>query len=104
MKLYKRIDDESSNEFNKYLGMLKKFVIDNNAVAQDKGLEAVLAFLEAASPSISGRLVSNISALCTRVSPTISALAKNLTIRGRWSIRFALQFNFRNPVYVVFLK
>lgn len=37
--------------------MLKKFVIDNNAVAQDKGLEAVLAFLEAASPSISGRLV-----------------------------------------------
>lgn len=78
MKLYKRIDDESSNEFNKYLGMLKKFVIDNNAVAQDKGLEAVLAFLEAASPSISGRLVSNISALCTRVSPTISAyLAQN---------------------------
>ena len=37
--------------------MLKKFVIDNNAVAQEKGLEAVLAFLEAASPSISGRLV-----------------------------------------------
>lgn len=56
-KLYKKIDDESSNELNKYLGMLKKFVIDNNAVAQDKGLEAVLAFLEAASPSISGRLV-----------------------------------------------
>ena len=40
--------------------MLKKFVIDNNAVAQDKGLEAVLAFLEAASPSISGRLVLSI--------------------------------------------
>lgn len=57
MKLYKRIDDENSNEFNKYLGLLKKFVIDNNAVAQDKGLEAVLAFLEAASPSISGRSV-----------------------------------------------
>lgn len=37
--------------------MLKKFVIDNNAVAQEKGLEAVLAFLETASPSISGRLV-----------------------------------------------
>ena len=57
MKLYKKIDDENSNEFNKYLGMLKKFVVDSNAVAQDKGLEAVLAFLEAASPSISGRLV-----------------------------------------------
>ena len=58
--------------------MLKKFVIDNNAVAQDKGLEAVLAFLEGASPSISGRLVSNISALCSRVSAIILAyIAKN---------------------------
>lgn len=55
VKIYRKIDDESSNEFNKYLGMLKKFVIDNNAVAQEKGLEAVLAFLEAASPSMSGR-------------------------------------------------
>lgn len=55
VKIYRKIDDESSNEFNKYLGMLKIFVIDNNAVAQEKGLEAVLAFLEAASPSISGR-------------------------------------------------
>lgn len=57
VKLYKKIDDESSNEFNKFLGMLKKFVVDNNAVAQEKGLEAVLAFLEAASSSISGRFV-----------------------------------------------
>ena len=57
VKIYKKIDDENSNEFNKYLGMLKKFVVDNNAVAQDKGLEAILAFLEGASPSISGRLV-----------------------------------------------
>lgn len=56
VKNYKKIDDENSNEFNKYLGMLKKFVVDNNAVAQDKGLEAILAFLEGASPSISGRL------------------------------------------------
>ncbi|XP_078348745.1 cytoskeleton-associated protein 5-like isoform X2 [Oculina patagonica] len=62
VKLYKKIDDESSNEFNKYLGLLKKFVIDNNAVAQDKGLEAVLAFLEAASPSISGRVAGDIIA------------------------------------------
>lgn len=62
VKLYKRIDDENSNEFSKYLGMLKKFVIDNNAVAQDKGLEAVLAFLEAASPSISGRVAGDVIA------------------------------------------
>ncbi|XP_022781710.1 cytoskeleton-associated protein 5-like [Stylophora pistillata] len=62
VKIYKKIDDESSNEFNKYLGMLKKFVIDNNAVAQEKGLEAVLAFLEAASPSISGRVAGDVIA------------------------------------------
>ena len=55
MKLFRRIDDEGSNEFNKYLGMMKKFVIDNNAVAQEKGLDAVLAFLESAAPSLSGR-------------------------------------------------
>ena len=60
VKLFKRIDDESSNEFNKFLGMLKKFVIDNNAMAQEKGLEAVLAFLEGASSSISGRFVSDV--------------------------------------------
>ena len=60
VKIYKKIDDENSNEFNKYLGMLKKFVVDNNAVAQDKGLEAILAFLEGASPSISGRLVLSV--------------------------------------------
>ena len=60
VKIYKKIDDENSNEFNKYLGMLKKFVVDNNAVAQDKGLEAILAFLEGAAPSISGRLVLSV--------------------------------------------
>lgn len=32
VKIYKKIDDENSNEFNKYLGMLKKFVVDNNVV------------------------------------------------------------------------
>ncbi|KFM68160.1 Cytoskeleton-associated protein 5, partial [Stegodyphus mimosarum] len=35
----------------KYLGLLKKFVIDSNAVAQEKGLAAVLAFIENAACS-----------------------------------------------------
>lgn len=68
VKLYKKIDDENSNEFNKYLGMLKKFVVDINAVAQDKGLEAILAFLEAASPSISGRLVLSVWPVINMIS------------------------------------
>ncbi|KAK3923770.1 Protein mini spindles [Frankliniella fusca] len=45
-KLFNKIDDEKSPEWNKFLGLIKKFVIDSNAVAQEKGLEATLAFVE----------------------------------------------------------
>lgn len=43
------IDDEKSPEWNKFLGFIKKFVVDSNAVAQEKGLEAALAFIENAA-------------------------------------------------------
>ncbi|XP_058466116.1 protein mini spindles isoform X3 [Malaya genurostris] len=46
VKLFRTIDDEKSPEWNKYLGLIKKFVIDSNAVAQEKGLEAALVFVE----------------------------------------------------------
>ncbi|XP_029730106.2 protein mini spindles isoform X3 [Aedes albopictus] len=45
-KLFRTIDDEKSPEWNKYLGLVKKFVTDSNAVAQEKGLEATLVFVE----------------------------------------------------------
>lgn len=48
-KLFQTTDDEKSPEFSKYLGLIKKFVIDNNAVAQEKGLEAALAYVENAA-------------------------------------------------------
>ena len=48
-KLFQRIDDEKSPEFSKYAGLLKKFVTDNNAFAQEKGLEAAQAFVENAA-------------------------------------------------------
>ena len=38
--------DEKSPEFSKYLGILKKMVTDSNAIAQEKALDAVLAFVE----------------------------------------------------------
>ncbi|XP_033117139.1 cytoskeleton-associated protein 5-like isoform X3 [Anneissia japonica] len=41
--------DSKSPEFTKYLGIIKKFVVDTNAVAQEKGLDATLAFLENAA-------------------------------------------------------
>lgn len=37
IKLFNQIDDEKSPEWNKYLGLIKKFVTDSNAVAQEKG-------------------------------------------------------------------
>ncbi|KAK3702253.1 hypothetical protein QZH41_019815, partial [Actinostola sp. cb2023] len=63
-KLFKQASSETSNEFSKYLGNFKKIVIDNNAVAQDKGLEATLAFLENAAPSISGRVAGDVISGC----------------------------------------
>lgn len=45
-KLFSQLDDEKSPEFGKYMGLVKKFVTDNNAMGQEKGLEATLAFVE----------------------------------------------------------
>jgi len=54
-KLFVTSGDEKSPEFLKYLGLIKKFVVDNNAIAQEKGLEASLAFVE--NYANAGRLV-----------------------------------------------
>ena len=48
-KHFRRIDDEKSSEYSKYAGLVKKFVIDSNALAQEKALEAALAFVENAA-------------------------------------------------------
>lgn len=48
-KHFRRIDDEKSSEYSKYAGLVKKFVIDSNALAQEKALEATLAFVKNAA-------------------------------------------------------
>lgn len=45
-KIFRTIDDEKGPEWNKFLGLIKKFVVDSNALAQEKGLEATLVFVE----------------------------------------------------------
>lgn len=45
-KHFAKITDERSPEFNKFAPLMKKFVTDSNAVAQEKALDAVLAFVE----------------------------------------------------------
>uniref|UniRef100_A0A674AWJ9 Cytoskeleton associated protein 5 n=1 Tax=Salmo trutta TaxID=8032 RepID=A0A674AWJ9_SALTR len=62
LKLFNRIEDEKSPEWGKYLGLLKKFVTDSNAVAQLKGLEAALAYIKNAhvAGKTSGEVVSGV--------------------------------------------
>ncbi|XP_064423215.1 cytoskeleton-associated protein 5 isoform X2 [Latimeria chalumnae] len=62
VKLFQTIDDEKNPEWSKYLGLIKKFVTDSNAVAQLKGLEAALAYIENAhvAGKTAGEVVSGV--------------------------------------------
>ncbi|XP_077066620.1 cytoskeleton-associated protein 5 isoform X4 [Siphateles boraxobius] len=62
LKLFQRIEDEKSPEWGKYLGLVKRFVTDSNAVAQLKGLEAALAYIENAhvAGKTTGEVVSGV--------------------------------------------
>ncbi|XP_014669251.1 PREDICTED: cytoskeleton-associated protein 5-like [Priapulus caudatus] len=68
MQMFARARDDKAPEFGRYLGLLKKFVVDNNIVAQEKGLDAVLSFLENAHHTLSaktvGEVISGIVAKC----------------------------------------
>ncbi|XP_060518402.1 protein mini spindles isoform X2 [Cylas formicarius] len=57
-KLFRHLDDEKSPEYSKYLGLVKKFVTDSNALAQEKGLEATLAYVE--NYGFAGKTVSEV--------------------------------------------
>ncbi|CAK6966389.1 cytoskeleton-associated protein 5 isoform X3 [Scomber scombrus] len=77
LKLFKRITDEKSPEWGKYLGLIKKFVTDSNAVAQLKGLEAALAFIENAH--VAGKTTGEVvSGVVTKVFNQPKARAKEL--------------------------
>ncbi|XP_075694010.1 cytoskeleton-associated protein 5 isoform X2 [Rhinoderma darwinii] len=62
VKLFQKIVDEKSPEWPKYLGLVKKFVTDSNAVAQLKGLEAALVYVESAhvAGKTTGEVVSGV--------------------------------------------
>jgi cytoskeleton-associated protein 5 len=48
IKLFRTQDSDKSPEFSKYLGLVKKFVLDANENAREKALEAILVFVEEA--------------------------------------------------------
>ncbi|XP_051975834.1 cytoskeleton-associated protein 5-like isoform X2 [Xyrauchen texanus] len=62
LKLFQRIQDEKSPEWGKYLGLIKRFVTDSNAVAQLKGLEAAFVYVENAhvASKTTGEVVSGV--------------------------------------------
>ncbi|CAG2168733.1 unnamed protein product [Oppiella nova] len=70
--LFQTLDDEKSPEFVKYAPLIKKFVVDSNAAAQEKGLAAVLAFIE--SYAMAGKYVEGVvSGIVTKclISPKV---------------------------------
>ncbi|KAJ8023557.1 Cytoskeleton-associated protein 5 [Holothuria leucospilota] len=66
VKLFKKLGNEKSPEYSKYAGLLKKFALDSNAVAQEKGLDAILAFQEnaALAPKTCGEVSSAVVTKC----------------------------------------
>ncbi|XP_032674241.1 protein mini spindles isoform X2 [Odontomachus brunneus] len=83
VKTFQCIDDEKSTEWNKYVGFIKKFVGDSNAAAQEKGLEATLAFVEnaAVAGKIVGEVMSGIVSKCIAAPKTkTKELAVQITL------------------------
>ncbi|XP_052066786.1 cytoskeleton-associated protein 5-like [Mytilus californianus] len=65
-KIFSQQTDPKSPEFQRYAGLMKKFVTDSNAVAQEKALDAVLAFVEnaAVASRVCADVVSGVIAKC----------------------------------------
>ncbi|XP_059928012.1 cytoskeleton-associated protein 5-like isoform X2 [Gadus macrocephalus] len=77
LKVFQRIDDEKSSEWGKFPGLIKKFVTESNAVAQLKGLEAALAFVQNAH--IANRLAGEVvSGVVTKVFNQAKVRAREL--------------------------
>ncbi|XP_054929937.1 cytoskeleton-associated protein 5 isoform X1 [Dermacentor andersoni] len=65
-KLFGSITDPKGPEFQKFLPLIKNFVTDSNAVSQEKGLAAVLSFVENAQLAnrICGDVLAGLVAKC----------------------------------------
>ncbi|XP_014295332.1 protein mini spindles isoform X1 [Microplitis demolitor] len=74
------IDDEKSPEWNKFLGLIKKFVVDSNVAAQEKGLEAALTFIENAA--CAGKTVGEVmSGIVNKCIAAPKAKTKDLAVQ-----------------------
>lgn len=79
-KLFRQLDDEKSPEFAKYLGLVKKFVSDSNAMGQEKGLEATLAYIE--NYALAGKTVQEVmSGIVTKCIAAPRTKTKELALQ-----------------------
>lgn len=80
IKIFRGIDDEKAPEWNKYLGLMKKLVVDSHAMAQERGLEATLIFVENAGNA--GKTVGEVvSGLVTKCFSAPKAKIKDLAFQ-----------------------
>ena len=54
-KSFSTAGDEKAPIFSNFQGLVRKFATDSNAIAQEKGMDAVLAYVENASSNMIGR-------------------------------------------------
>uniref|UniRef100_A0A1B6CWX2 TOG domain-containing protein n=1 Tax=Clastoptera arizonana TaxID=38151 RepID=A0A1B6CWX2_9HEMI len=79
-KVFSQINDEKSPEWNKFLGLIKKFVVDSNAVAQEKGLEAAMIYIE--NCAVAGKTVGEVmSGVITKCVAAPKAKTKDLAVQ-----------------------
>ena len=72
MKIFREIDDEKSNEWNKYINLIKNLPKDSHAMAQERGLEATLIFLEncAFAGKVAGDVLGGVVQKCIAAQKT----------------------------------
>ena len=68
--------EEKNPEWNKYASLMKKVVTDSNAVAQEKGLETVLCFVE--NSAVAGRYLMGLKLVTVKF---VSALLVLLVVK-----------------------
>ncbi|XP_064481485.1 cytoskeleton-associated protein 5-like isoform X2 [Ornithodoros turicata] len=82
-KLFSTLTDPKSPEFQKFLPLVKNFVSDSNAAAQEKGLSAALLFVENAASAvrICGDILGAIVAKCLAApKPKTRELAQEIVL------------------------
>lgn len=83
IKIFRGIDDEKSPEWNKYAALIKKFIVDSHAMAQERGLEVTLIFVEnaACAGKTVGEVVSGMINKCfSAPKAKIKDLATQITL------------------------